>query len=622
MKSLYNRTTTQLVAFIKQWQLAIAGGLILLMAILGIGSMVGNSAIIDEIAHVPSAYTYDRYGDYRLNPEHPPLIKNLAGLPLQFLDVKFGSDLVSWTKDVNGQWEAGWYFLYHLGNNPDVILFWSRLPIMLLALGFGAALFFLVRARWGVGVALLTLFFYALSPNFLAHSAFVTTDLGASVFIFLALMAFAYYVERPSKQTFWILALALVGAQLAKFSSVLLYPFMGVLSVAAVFVMPKKWPTKWPEIWQGAKTYVGGFLGASVVSLGGIWLYYIPNTWNMPANVQDALIQVSVTNDTYRGVAEFLMSINNIPLLKSIGQYILGLLMVFGRVAGGNVTYFNGEVTNQSFHWYFPELFALKTQVALEIMFVAVVVVVAVRTLRSKRKFTSLATHMRTHVAEWALAGFGLFYFGISVAGNLNLGIRHVLPVYVPFFVLTAIGVIMLMRKALATKRAPLAAGVFAVLLAWYAGSTVVNYPNFISYFNEIIGGSGNSGKYFSDSSVDWGQDLKRLKTYVDKHPEINHLALDYFGGGLPQYYFCQRKYDDNGRLVATSAGYDCSKSVYEEWHAQYGRYTGEYIAVSETFLQNDRFYAELNDRPGYEYLREQEPMVKIGNSIYLYKLK
>jgi hypothetical protein len=164
-----------------------------------------------------------------------------------------------------------------------------------------------------------------------------------------------------------------------------------------------------------------------------------------------------------------------------------------------------------------------------------------------------------------------------------------------------------------------------AVVLAgmvWYGASTALAAPYFIPYFNEIAGGSGNAGQYFSDSSVDWGQDLIRLKHYVDAHPEIDKIAIDYFGGGSPDYYFCDRRYNDNGQLITSSVGYDCSKSKYEPWHAQYGEYHGDYIAVSETFLENDRWYAAREGHDGYKYLREREPVAKIGYSIYVYKLR
>lgn len=297
--------------------------------------------------------------------------------------------------------------------------------------------------------------------------------------------------------------------------------------------------------------------------------------------------------------------------------------MVMGRVAGGNVTYFNGEVASGSFHLYFPELFALKTQIPLMIIMLLVAGWLVWRYAEAKRtSWRWAARHIRGHILEYLLGLFALFFFGVSVAGNLNLGIRHILPVYVPLFVLTAIGAVKWWRSLPGKWRwtQPLRALVL-MLLVWYGGATVVAYPNYISYFNELIGGPGNSYKYFSDSSVDWGQDLKRLKTYVNEHPEIRKIAIDYFGGGSAEYYFCPRVYDAAGQLVASSEGYDCTGSVYEPWHAQNGHYPGQYIAVSETFLENDRYYAAYYNQPGYDYLRAMEPIAKVGNSIFVFKL-
>ncbi|MDB5178284.1 MAG: hypothetical protein JWN01_227 [Patescibacteria group bacterium] len=616
MKSLYHRTIGLLSEFARSRHGLIAAVMLAAMFGLGLGSMAGNSAIVDEIAHIPAGYSYLHYGDYRLNPEHPPLIKDLAGLPLQFMHLRFPDDQVSWTTDVNGQWEAGWNFLYHVGNNADMILFWSRLPVLLLAIVFGGLLYWICRRRWGTGVALLTLFFYTLSPNILAHSSLVTTDLGATVFIFLAIVAFARFVERPNRNNFILLSLGLGGAQIAKFSAFLLYPFLGLVVLGVVWLA--KNPKKLAERF---KIYLGGFIGASAVSIGWVWLFYIPHTWNMSNAVQDRLIEGSLTNPNVLGIAHMLTSLNDIPILKSLVQYVLGLTMVFGRVAGGNVTYFNGQVTDQSFHAYFPELFAVKTQVALLILLLVVIAVGLGRFVWYRQVLKRAKDHFRSHVLEWTLGLFAAFYFLVSVAGNLNLGIRHVLPIYVPIFILVAIATVKYWRQLAKTRWAKTSSVVLALLLLWYGGSTVAAYPSYLSYFNELIGGSANADKYFSDSSVDWGQDLRRLKVYTDQHPEINRIAVDYFGGGVPAYYFCNRKYDAEGRLVASAAGYDCSNSVFEEWHSQYGRYTGQYIAISETFLENDLWYSEVNGTPGYDYLRQRKPIAKIGGSIYVYKL-
>ena len=616
VKSYYNRITTKMMLWTKIYHAQIAFALLGVMGCLGLGSMTGNSAIVDEVAHIPAAYSYLHFQDYRLNPEHPPLIKDIAGLPLQYLNLKFPDTAPAWTTDVNGQWETGWNFLYHIGNDADKILFWSRLPILLLALGFGAALYVLVRRRWGTEVALMSLTFYSLSPNIIAHSTVVTTDLGASIFIFLALVSFGAYVERPTFKNLGWLSLALAVAQLSKFSAVILYPFFGLIALALVWSKHDQ-----NSVMIRAKMYIGGLGLASIMSIVWIWFYYATQVAQMPLAIQDRLIAGSLNGEKIRFLGDALLQINHLPLMKPIVQYLLGLGMVLNRVSSGNVTYFNGNVSNKSFLGYFPELFLFKTQLALLLLATIVIVVIwRMSRARSGSLRVRAVKHFNEHVLEWIMGLFAIFFFVISVAGHLNLGIRHILPIYIPIFVLVSIGTMTTLHSFKPAHR-KLASGALATILLWYGGSTIISYPNYLSYFNEAILGQGNSSKYFSDSSVDWGQDLKRLKVYVNDHPEITHIAVDYFGGGVPEYYFCDRSYDQARNLIATDAGYDCSHTAYVGWHAQNGMYDGQYIAVSETFLENDRYYAALHNRAGYAYLRAKQPLVKIGNSIYLYKL-
>ncbi|GAC1600387.1 MAG: phospholipid carrier-dependent glycosyltransferase [Candidatus Saccharimonadales bacterium] len=618
MKYVINRTISLASRLVRRYNVLFAGSIIVLMGALSFGSMIGNSAIVDEVAHIPAGYSYLHYGDYRLNPEHPPLIKDLAALPLQFMNLKFPDTLPAWTSDVNGQWETGWNFLYHIGNDADAILFWSRLPILLLALGFGLGLYFIVRKHWGIGAGLLAVFFYGLSPNILGHSALVTTDLAASVFMFLAIAAFMRYVTRPVRANFWLLALALALAELAKFSALLLYPFLGLVSLGLVWLL-KNPSTKQARI----KTYVGGLIGASIASLAGIWTYYGTQVYHMPVSVQNKLIIGSFAYYKTQFLGDFLVSINHWPIMHPIVQYLTGVGMVYGRVTGGNVTYFNGHVQSGSFKGYFPELFLVKTQLGLLLLIIGLLIYVIwrARNTPAVNWLARLAENIRTNVYEWVLGAFVVFYFVIAVAGNLDLGIRHILPIYIPIFVLTAVATVRVLRRLPAGRIQTYGVATAAGLILWYGLSTVLNFPNYISYFNEAIGGPGQSHKYFTDSSLDWGQDLKRFKIYVDQHPEINKIAIDYFGGGVPAYYFCLREYDSAAQLVAAADGYDCTNSRIVEWHAQYGAYTGQYIAVSETYLENDPYYANLYHQPGYDYLRSREPMAKIGNSIFIFKL-
>jgi len=120
-----------------KYEKLVVGLLLGLMLLLGIFSMREDSAIVDEVAHIPAGYSYLKFLDYRLNPEHPPLIKDIAALPLLLMKLKFPSEITAWTTEPNGQWEVGWNFIYHLGNNADKIIFYSRLPILVLSLIFG-----------------------------------------------------------------------------------------------------------------------------------------------------------------------------------------------------------------------------------------------------------------------------------------------------------------------------------------------------------------------------------------------------------------------------------------------------------------------------------------------------
>ena len=570
--------------------------------------MRGDSAIDDELAHIPAAYSYVHFGDYRLNPEHPPLIKDLAGLPLQFLDLRFPTTSDSWLNKVNDQYGVGHEFIYESGNDAKSLIFWSRLPILLFATAFGFVFYYFVRKRFGTATGLVALFFYALSPNILAHAHYVTTDIGATIGMFIALLAIISYFEKPSRNSILILSGALALAQLCKFSSTLLYPFMLLVWAAVIAFRQTKSPWK----------LLGGIIVSSLLSTFWIYLFYIPNTIHLSAKSQSDLFYTNLYTGAGPAIAHVLAPLSPIALLRPLLQYILGIIMVFIRVNTGNVTFFNGDISTHAYHAYFPEIFVLKTQVAFLILLTGLPIIAAIRYFTHKKQ--PFATYLRRHRFEFVMLSFALYYFAFAVVGNLNLGIRHILPIYPPLFALVALGCVRLVRSAQATKK-PAVILLVLGLLGWYGFSAISVYPNFISYFNGLAGGPTKANQYFSDSGIDWGQDLDRLKSYVDIHPEIDKIAIDYFGGGMPLYTFCDHVYATDGRMLPGSLGLDCSHSKIVQWHSHNGHYPGQYIAVSETFLNNDLFRSVYDNSPSYGYLRSMEPLIRIGNSIYLYKL-
>ena len=191
-----------------QWGVPV-GSIILILAFTaqGLGFFVSNSQTSDEAVHLAAGYSYLSRGDFRLNPEHPPLIKELSALSvLLAYRLPFQPEERFWK--VGEQWRIGRDFLYSSSQPWERILFAARLPNLLL----GAALVGLIgwwsRRLWGDWAALTAMVLAAFEPNLIANACLVTTDLGAALFTFLTLYLLWEYTAAPS----WSL---LIGSGLA-----------------------------------------------------------------------------------------------------------------------------------------------------------------------------------------------------------------------------------------------------------------------------------------------------------------------------------------------------------------------------------------------------------------------
>jgi hypothetical protein len=192
---------------------------------------------------------------------------------------------------------------------------------------------------------------------------------------------------------------------------------------------------------------------------------------------------------------------------------------------------------------------------------------------------------------------FVFLYAYVSITGNLNIGFRHLFPILPFIFILVAKEVAFL-GSALGKKYQKYFWGIILLLVTWLVAVAAFAYPNYLAYFNELVGGSKNGYKYVTDSNVDWGQDLKRLTNFVNEN-NIDKIRVDYFGGG------------DVGHYLG-------DKSVI--WHAHMGQEPGWY-AISATFLENSLYDKITEGKPDYQWLRDREPYTNIGGSILVYKI-
>ncbi len=609
--------------------------LLAFMFVLMFASARDDTLTFDEIAHIPAGYSYLTQRDMRLNPEHPPLLKDWSALPLLAFDLNFPEDNSGWKDEVNGQWTFGYGFLYFAGNDPDLIRHVARVPIMVLTVGLGAIMFWWTRRRYGDAAGIIALILYALSPNFIAHGRYVTTDVAAALGFFVGIIAFVGFLENPtSKKRLLLAGLAFGLAQLFKFSLFLLAPLCVFL--AAVYAVAEARAGFWRMVWQ----YVYSLVVIFLVGYALVWAVYLFHTAGYPPARQASDMSRELAN--YAGgpvvsgeqvcsplavgfkrfarcPAEIGIWMADKPVLRGFAHYLKGLLMVFQRSAGGNTTYFAGEVSAAGWRWYFPVVYAVKETLPALILIAFALIYSARRGLKSIGQAHWLkrsVAWVREHEAETAMISFIALYWFTSVRSNLNIGFRHIIPTLPFIYILTVreVGAWLTERIGSGQTVWSFAHGywdtlkrfaLFGVLAVWQLVNTLGLFPSYLAHYNELAGGPANGYRWAVDSNLDWGQDLKRLNDFLVAN-DISKIQLSYFGGGVPERYLGNRYQKlecDERRCVVPTSGW---------------------VAVSATLLQGGRGIATGGyDKPTdyYRWLDAYEPPVtKIGYSIFVYR--
>ncbi len=491
---------------------------------LAVASSWNDAATFDESSHIAAGYSYITQKDMRINPEHPPLLKDMAGLALMLVRPTYRTDTPQWQNGVNEQWAQGAAFLYDWGNDPDRILHFARFPTILLALLTGFLFFLWAAKHFGNKTALLATFFYAFSPTVLAHSRLVTTDIAATFAFLLGIMSFLWFLEKQTLKRVVLAGLAFGTAELLKFSLVLLVPIYFVLAISWLFARRENLRAYIMTLFKILGIF---FIGALV-----IWIVYIYHIWNYPQEKQLADAQVLVGGFKPHAIATLDFWLTGQKLTRPLGHYLLGVMMVTQRSAGGNAAYFMGEVSSKGWRSYFPVMYTTKETLALHALTIIALLLVVISLLRSKEK-TNARDWIKNHFVIFTSIFFIAFYWAYSMANPLNIGIRHMLPTFPFIYLLVARA--LTSEKISYTNNKPFKI-ILGAMLVWMTVSTLLAFPSFLSYYNEIAGGTKLGWRVATDSNYDWGQDLKRLGNFASRHPN-EKIYLDYFGGGSPKYY-------------------------------------------------------------------------------------
>jgi 4-amino-4-deoxy-L-arabinose transferase-like glycosyltransferase len=452
-----------------------------------------ESLTFDEEDHMYAGYRMWKTGDFGLNPEHPPLVKLLAALPV--LREKL------WVPPLKGIYFKGEAYLggrdwlEHNDGGSQRLVFRMRLAAALLAVALSLVVFFAAREWFGNTAALVALTLTVFDPNILAHSGLVTTDVGATLFFLATLYAFYRYVKQPNLLRLAVAGIALGLLLATKHSGVMLGPMLLVLIGWEVAVAPKGTRVRL------ALRLGGAFAAMVLLSVGVLWAFYGFRYAARPAGLRmvptlEAYRQS--LNGFDRGVIWWMAHLHLLP-----ESYLFGMvdIRVFGK---GFSTYVLGRWYPHGLWWYFPAAVSIKTTLGmLALVLLAGCAIVTRKLGKAPDQSRALVYVLFVWAAYLATAG----------VNGLNIGVRHILPLYALAAVIAGAGVAALAPLSRKWKWA------CAALIVAHIASALSVFPNSLAYANEAWGGARNTHRVLNDSNVDWGRQLYQVKEWEDRHP-------------------------------------------------------------------------------------------------------
>ena len=466
-----------------------------------------NSITWDEDDHTFAGYKMWKTADYGLNPEHPPLVKLVAVLPILNLPLAVPTP-------GNGNFKIEAYFggkdLF-FKNNPDQILFRVRMAAAIFTVVLCILVFLAGSEMFSTVAGFIALALLVFDPNLLAHGALVTTDAGITCCMFATVYAFYRYCKAPSLGRLLLVGLAMGCALGAKHTGILMFPMLVLLAACDLLLARFSEEASHETRRHHAIRLAGALAIIFVIGVAVLWSFYgfrykaRPGTLEMNPTLSEVVSQISRPREAH-GVA-LLAKYHILP-----ESYLMGLADV-RNMSDYYQSYVLGKDYPHGQWFYFPLAFLIKSTSAFLLLFAITVFAIAMRWFRRWREILFLAVP-------------ALFHLYVAMVSRMNIGVRHILPLYAFFAVLIGGAAWTLIRERRAW------AYVVAVLLVYQAGTSLRMYPAYMAYSNEFWGGPTQTWHLLSDSNADWGQQLKATKRYVDQH-HIQDCWFIYFANPI-----------------------------------------------------------------------------------------
>ena len=599
-----------LIPTVSRRALTIAGviGLLAVMEAAMLLSVHQESQTMDEAESLLPGYLQLTAGNFSIRPGYPPLSEDVGALPLLIIRPRVPPMTNAEASDYRG----GRIFLY--GNRADRMLFAARVAMTVFPLLLAVIVFLATREMFGTAPAFMALALIVFEPNILAHGPLVTNDIALACCLFAAVYAFWRYVVNPNA---WRLAVAGIAGGLtlaAKHSGLILFPILFLLALVELLVPSRAregrdcvedHPCRIADLPRStgvlAMTSHGQDAGATaprsrrtlalrlllalivvaVISVTVLWSFY--RFRYKPAGGAQAPFLASYLGAMRNpGAAAAIAVAGQAHLLPE--AYLAGLAYFYST--DSRPTYLLGTRYSHGVWFYFPTTLVIKCTLGFLLLLVLAPFAL-VRALEGRREIA------------WMLVP-AIVYLGASMTSSLNIGVRHVLPIYPFLSVLAAVGAWILAKR----HRAWVV--VVGGLVLIHAASSLRAYPNYLSYSNELWGGPSETYRVLTDSNVDWGQGLPAVKRYVETQA-ATPCWLAYFGSADPAYYHLPCTL-----LTVFSAG------IWERPLDEIPPVIQGTVLVSATEMSGQVWGpGELNP---YEQFRTARPVACLAGSILVYQ--
>lgn len=515
----------------------VAWVLVIMMTVLAVGRVILTYPVFsqtsDELNHIAAGMELLDRGVYTYEVDHPPLARVASAIGPYLLGRRSHGE--TWLRT------EGKEILFD-GGDPTLTLAAARagiLPFLVVAV---FVVWSWAKALGGPITGALAVLLFTMLPVVLAHSGLATTDAAGMAFVAAGIWSFARWLDTPRYSVAALVGLSWSLAIVSKMSALLFLP-LGALTAVALWAIGSRTSSLSNRVTPSAA--IGHGLLAGLLGFGLIWLCY----------------GFSVAYPLRLG--------GRIPV--PAWELAQGALAVSEHAKLGHSSYLLGETSQAGWWYFFPVAIAVKTPVPFLI-------------LSAIGAWASVTRAWRD--GNWLLAlplAFSVAVLLVVMPANLNIGLRHVLPIFPALAVVGALGAVALWNASFLRPAGP---AVLVALLLWLVVDTTRAHPDYLAYFNETARSSPE--RVLINSDLDWGQDFYRLVAEA-KRRGIDSIAVAFWGSidlerqGLPG----MRRLEPGERPTG-------------------------WVAAS------DLYRAGLAD-PGFAWLQKEQPVARIGKTIWLY---